>query len=340
MLLLHLSDIHFRAGETATSQDPNSGLRAALVDDVERSFERLGAMPRCILVSGDVAFGGATEEYDYASRWLDGLCNRLSLPPDSVFVVPGNHDVDRAITESTITKSVHRMLKEDATSPSSEAFRDMLTDEATRMVLYRALENYNAFAARYSCALEPPDETLAEERLDLGNGWTLRLVGLNSAVLSSGADRPGTLHVDNASFSLRPEPGCLTVVICHHPYNWLAFGDQLRDILDGVAPLQLFGHEHTVRPEMTRDAVRMRSGAVHPERDWGDWNPGYNIIDVDIAERNDGWYAAITVHVRTWQKAPPQFIPLFDRDRQVFEAQIKLGVSPPPAKTPRSPGGK
>jgi len=59
MFLLHLSDIHFRARDTRSAQDPNKGLRAKLLADIVARFEAFDEPPAQVLVSGDIAFAGA-----------------------------------------------------------------------------------------------------------------------------------------------------------------------------------------------------------------------------------------------------------------------------------------
>jgi 3',5'-cyclic AMP phosphodiesterase CpdA len=54
-----------------------------------------GFEPELVVVTGDVAFKGIGAEYDSAKRFLDDLMRTLSLPNDNLFIVPGNHDVNR-----------------------------------------------------------------------------------------------------------------------------------------------------------------------------------------------------------------------------------------------------
>ena len=108
MLLLHLSDLHFRKGEVDTAMDPNAHLRNELLRDAEAQCQRIGAVPEAVFISGDMAFGADPAEYGYALGWLDQLCERCCTKLASVFVVPGNHDV----------RSVYRLPKPDP-KPSS-----------------------------------------------------------------------------------------------------------------------------------------------------------------------------------------------------------------------------
>jgi len=329
MYLLHLSDIHFRAREFGNAQDPFASIRENLVGDIEAEFSRLDAAPERVLISGDIAYSGSCDEYEFASNWLDELCDRLGLPHDSVFVIPGNHDVDQNISETVSVKSVRDFVKKKAAGTRQQTILTVLNEEKSRETLYSPIVAYNAFAARYSCILEPPNETLAREYLELCNGWRLRLLGLNSALVSGKGDAKGSLLVDNASHGITPESGVVTLVMCHHPYGWLEDGDELADALNNVAPLQLFGHEHTIRPEMGEDFVRLRSAAVNPEINQEEWRPGYNILRLAVEEVEEAWQLRVNVCVRVWQRTPPQFVPLFSsRQQPYFESTISLDNPP------------
>ena len=51
--------------------------------------------PEIVVVSGDIAKKGISSEYDLAKIFLDDLLIAMDLPPERLFVVPGNHDVNR-----------------------------------------------------------------------------------------------------------------------------------------------------------------------------------------------------------------------------------------------------
>ena len=84
----------------------------------------------------------------------------------------------------------------------------------------------------------------------MNDGSVLRLTGLNSAFVSSQADQPGDLFVDSACFQVSRERGVEHVALCHHPFTWIRNGAALKDHLDDVARIQLFGHDHTNRIEL------------------------------------------------------------------------------------------
>ena len=198
MLLLHLSDIHFRKGEVGTSMDPNANLRNELLRDAEEMCGRIGAVPDAVLVSGDLAFAAHPDEYGYALGWLERLCLACGTTLASVFAVPGNHDVVRSVAGRALVQSLHRDIKNASTGALDPIMAGLLQDVEASRLLYEALQPYNVFAGQFFCDLLPPDRTIASRDLVLNDGSILRMSGLN---------RAGDLFVDPASFQLLRERG-------------------------------------------------------------------------------------------------------------------------------------
>src|SRR5258708_6677063 len=84
---LHISDFHIRAGDP---YDRDVVLRA-LVQSVEARPEK----PSVIFATGDIAHSGKPAEYEIATQFFDKLLVAAHLDRDRLFVIPGNHDVDR-----------------------------------------------------------------------------------------------------------------------------------------------------------------------------------------------------------------------------------------------------
>ena len=170
MLLLHLSDIHFRKGEVGTAMDPNAHLRRELLRDAVAQCERIGVVPDAILISGDVAFAGDPDEYAYALSWLDELCRDLGTTLSCVFVIPGNHDVLRNVASRTLIQTIHRAIKGTNDIALDGLLRGLLSEEESSRLLYESLGPYNSFAGRFFCDLLPPERTIAQRDLFLGSG--------------------------------------------------------------------------------------------------------------------------------------------------------------------------
>ena len=324
MLLIHLSDIHFRLGEVGTAMDPNFHLRNELLIDAKQMCERLGVVPAAVMISGDIAFSGDKKEYEFALTWLEKFCSNVGTTTASVFVVPGNHDVVRSVASRDVIQMLHRDIKSASDVYLNGRLRSALYDPDSARLLYESIEPYNFFAGQFFCALLPPENTIARRDLPLNDGSTLRLSGLNSTFVSSTADKPNDLFVDPAAFQITRERGVEHVVLCHHPYFWLRKGEDLQDHLKDVARIHLFGHDHANRIETARDYVKISASAAHPDRAEHGWEPGYNLIEVEVVGADTQRRLDVRVHVRVWQSRPGQFIAKMDRADDLFHQEIQL----------------
>lgn len=88
---LHISDLHFRS---SPSYDSDRVL-AALLSSLPTITARTGA-PQLVFVTGDIGFSGRAAEYNRATEFFDKLLQSLGIGKERLFVVPGNHDVDRS----------------------------------------------------------------------------------------------------------------------------------------------------------------------------------------------------------------------------------------------------
>lgn len=328
MLILHLSDIHFRKSEIETAQDPNFHLRNEIVRDVKRQCATLGP-PDVVIVGGDVAFGGDPVEFEYATRWLTELCEACGGSLDTVFVCPGNHDVVRKSADRNMVQLVHTAIKE-AEDPNAEIAKQMQDPDARRL-LYESLDNYNAFALQFLCDLLPPERTRARRDLKLNDGSTLRLWGLNSAFVSSGGDRPGDLFVDPASFQITRHDGVVNLVVTHHHLSWLRQQAPFADHLNDVAPVQIFGHVHSNRIDMNVDYMRLTAGAANPDRGEAGWEPGYNLLELEVGGEAGNRTLRLRAHVRVWQAAPGGFVAKRYKGSDVWDHSIPLETWKAPA---------
>lgn len=324
MLLLHLSDIHFRKDQVGTAMDPNAHLRNELLRDAVDQCSRIGKTPDAVLISGDIAFAGDKSEYEYAVAWLEDLCARCGTDLSAVFVIPGNHDVVRSIASRRLVQTLHRDIKATRAPELDDTLRGVLTDPTTGPLLYEAIGPYNAFAGQFFCDLITPARTIAKRDLVLNDGSILRISGFNSAFLSSAHDKAGDLFVDPACFQLTRHNNVQHLVMCHHPYNWLRQGEALQDYLNDIAFLQLFGHEHTNRIHIGRDHIRVAASAAHPDRTEPGWEPGYNLISLNVDGLCDHRRMEVDIRVRVWQSRPGEFRAKTDRGNESFRQTIPL----------------
>lgn len=331
LLILHLSDIHFRKMEVSTAQDPNFHLRNEIVRDVVGQCRTLGP-PDVIIISGDIAFAGDPEEFSFATSWLRELCQACGASLQSVFVCPGNHDVVRAQANKNLVQLIHRSIK--ASPNPNEEISKQLRDPDARRLLYESLDNYNGFALQFFCDLLPPDRTRATRDLALNDGSILRLWGLNTALVSSEYDREKDLFVDEASFQIPRNDGVINLVVAHHHLTWLRQARALEDHLNDVAPIQIFGHVHTNRIQRDVDYMRLTASAAHPDRAERDWEPGYNFLELNVEGKDEFRRLNLRAHVRVWMSAPGGFQAKRCKDSDVWDLSIKLDAWSPRVNAP------
>lgn len=308
-LFVHLSDIHFRSKELKRDDDPNGALRDDIVEDVKRMRAKISRAADAILISGDIAFAGAQEEYEFATDWLKGLlCPAAGCSMDDVFIIPGNHDVDRGKTASRMHADARETLRRLNGDAADGVLREYLSDPTSSQLIFAPLENYNAFAAQFECAIGPYKDERPELKPYVRRSWTLNdgsklmLWGFSSVLVSDGLDAVDNMFVDPMGAQIRREEGVTHAVMCHHPYNWLRNGGTFKERLEAVTHLQLFGHEHTRRIEEGRRFTTIRAGAVQPERDDPNWDPGYNWIELSVETKSDEErWLNVGIWVRKWE---------------------------------------
>lgn len=289
--------------------DPNQLLREKLKEDLSHMCETLGEIPDVIIVSGDIAYSGNKIEYSFAREWLSELCNVIGADYRSVFVIPGNHDVDRSASNEAITSVLIDKIRTFVNGDVEQDIIKYISNENISSNLLKQIENYNEFAKEFACDLNFSQRPHATKLVKLSDEITLSLWGLNSVIVSNGDDSESkkNMYVVPSYRNILEKDGVINIVACHHPYNWLANGKQLREHITNTAKILLFGHEHENSFIPTQDYIQVSASAVIPDRDGGRTRPGYNIFKIDVDENDEGMHVVIDLYMREWQESPPKF---------------------------------
>jgi excisionase family DNA binding protein len=148
---LQISDIHFRGGATGHEEGAlDYGLRQALIEDARSAVAQAGGVS-AVLVCGDLANWGSGSEFTQASTWLHSLCSAIGVPPWMVWVVPGNHDLDRAKLGAEQLELRRRLRSAADGEQVAAMFAAVLADGEKREALLDPLYNYIEFASAYDC---------------------------------------------------------------------------------------------------------------------------------------------------------------------------------------------
>lgn len=336
MLLLHVSDIHFDHLTCSTPYDADRPFRTKMVQDVQARVESLGPVD-AIIVTGDIANRAHPEEYKAAFEWLMELAEAggCACPQEQIFVVPGNHDIDRSIiTKKPAVRNVQNAIKAARSEKRERVLLEQFSDETTGRTLFEPLSAYNDFAKYFGCQVYTPDLLYWQQDLPLTEGMNLRLYGLTSTFLSgavqedSGSqdDTKGSLYLSPLQTVLDPVDGVINLVMAHHPPDWFLDHDDVDDAIKGRAGLHLFGHKHRQRVESDPHYMRFSAGAVNPNRQETGWNPGYNLIKLDTLEgEGNKMSLEIEAHILNWQTNPDRYVPKLTADGEnVFCQTIRI----------------
>ncbi len=335
-----------------------------LYKDIIESIEQGLPNPDVILVTGDHTYRGSSREYGAARGRLLDIGRAVGLGPESIFVVPGNHDVDR---KSDDDRAVSRLLT--ALREGSDSLDNAMGRPADRALLAQRQANYLDFAAGFAPACEAP-EGPQEERLfwmhrRYVRGLWLRLLGLNTALLAANDADAGKLRLGEQlirSVTNPPvEPDELVVVLTHHPAlgGWLSDERRVESWLGNRAHIHLSGHVHDDLAEKARSGtpgpfIKVTAGTSHrnlspvsvgswptpvstppgPRSSAGGFAPsfGYNLSSVI---RNDDGSLVLQVWPRAWSPrnmafwSDPENLP---EGRMEVEHPLRVQVSPPSSR--------
>lgn len=290
---LHLSDLHFQT-KKQSSGDRNIILNA-LLDDVRTLKESNDLAPDLILVSGDIAYHGLTEEYDLAKDFFDALLEVTGLSKERLFTVPGNHDLDHPLI-SQAAKNAISLLN------TRQMVEGALVDIQDRKLILRKFSGYFDFINGYlGGAMHLGDDQYFYVRTINMGCWNVTVLGLNSAWSSSGgADERGKLAL--SELQVRQALGKIPdtnvcVALIHHPFDWLREFDwqSCEALLMDNCDFILRGHMHrtglSFKKTPDAKAMTIAAGACYASYDF---HNAYNIVQLNLARREG------TIHLRTW----------------------------------------
>lgn len=302
IVLVHLSDIHFTRSSNVSVHDLDKNVRNELVLDATKVAKEIGPVTG-VLVTGDIAFSGNKAEYDQATGWLRDFCREIGCPAENVWVVPGNHDVDREKTKRKVTRTLHQGIRKEGSDVDRE-LREILSDEQSASALLEPLTEYNTFAGAFGCSISATKH-FWERDLSLACGTAIRLRGLTSALVSNESDKRPEIVLGAAQASVERASGVIHMTLCHHPPDWFRDHDAVEDHLKSKVHIQLFGHKHSQRLDEINGKVRLVAGAMHPERSEGGWLPTYNFLEIS---RRDNSRIGLRVYQRQWNQPDTNFI--------------------------------
>ncbi|WP_375123626.1 metallophosphoesterase [Pseudomonas sp. LW8] len=267
LVWLHLSDIHFHP-KTAWRDNV---IRRELLTFLSRRFASGLQKPDIIFCTGDIAFGETSgaplkEQYKEAAKFFDDLLQCCDLTKDRLFLVPGNHDVNRKNISGDQQARLVEMAEKSRNHVGeiNERFADCTFDHKSAM---GRLVEYGDFVKEYRPELYKEHYHLYAHTLEI-NDFIVGVAGFNSAWSCAGPE--DDRHVWLASewqFNYMSEiinGADIRIGLIHHPFDWLSEAEQHDAESRASRSLHflLHGHTHTSWVRPTENCIQLAAGAV------------------------------------------------------------------------------
>ncbi len=281
---LHLSDLH--ACDQKTGWDSERVI-PPLIQDLEQMEKEYQLQPDLIFFTGDAAFGSIPDsdikqQFATATNFLEKVRLSFKNPPakENVFVIPGNHDVDR----NEVTEDQNSWLSQQ----KDASVIDRLIQKGGKQ-----FENYMdrlaAFAsfvreAGYAQFSDPKRLISAATRKIAGK--TIGVASLNTAWSCSRDLERGALWMGGnwQIGEIKKQLGQtdINIALTHHPFGWLTeFEDpRLRQLMEREFNFHLHGHEHQGWVDVSTDGhVRIAAAACYES---SSMENGYNFTRLNL----------------------------------------------------------
>lgn len=264
---LHLSDLHFQSGQ----KWEQTIVLKALVRDVLANLPNQQLHPDFVFVTGDIACTGQQAEYLQAERFFAEVARITATDPKtSWFLVPGNHDVNRAQIKPLARMSA---LAVQDTSQVNAILADI---ESRRLFTCREHAFFEFTSSFLGEARAWSDRTPWTAELREVRGLRVAILGLNSGWSAEGGDQDqgrlllGEFQVREAIAAADAHSPTLKIALMHHPLDWIRSFDQelVKSLLFGKGGVHVLlrGHLHkgriTQQDNPDSNCIELAAGAL------------------------------------------------------------------------------
>jgi ppGpp synthetase/RelA/SpoT-type nucleotidyltranferase len=264
LVILHVSDAHFGVPDVRNEMP-------RIISKLTEAAQTQDLVPDICVFSGDLAQSGMASEFNKGLGWLLKLISKW--PNTKLFLVPGNHDVQR--------NKANLVLRQAFVGEEDYAGKRPLLESS--LAHLSGFFEFHAFARS-----EHPSKIISDWNNPFGcshfaqcRGRAIRMLGLNTSLLSCANDDSGKLVADvgslNALLNERSGDEECVIAVGHHPLNWLVGWNQeeVQRVLrqKSGAHLYLHGHQHeqvalTLNTSKGESLVTLECGAAYQSSKW------------------------------------------------------------------------
>ena len=165
--ILHLSDFHFKTGNV--SQDIVLSSLSKKIEEICKTEIK----PNLLIITGDIAYSGMKQEYILAKEFINKIAVFCEIEIDNIFIIPGNHDVDRSKIGAGQLDWWYKFKVE-------KELADVLSSEQSFPIIKTKTEAYFEFLKNFmSGKTEIGQFGEFVTTIPFSNGITIKIIGLN-----------------------------------------------------------------------------------------------------------------------------------------------------------------
>ena len=305
LTILHISDLHLHKKKLHDIHI----IRDRLFVDLDLMKKKENLNFDCIIFSGDIINKGQDFKEDFPlshKEFIKPLLEHLEITQDEIFIVPGNHDVDRKKTSKNFEDGLMSNLS--AQEQFDNFFDSFGENKGEESFLKRKLDGYFSFQARYMKNSNLIFNNFFSDVYKTNFGkLSVGILALNSVWRSSefGNDKErliiGLKTIETAIEYIKD---CdLKIAISHHPLSMLTDWDQksVKNSLARSVNILFTGHLHESdfvyeKPILGKLYIST-SAAIFQGR----IKNGYSIVKMDLSNKK------LTVFLRRWYEKRREF---------------------------------
>lgn len=272
ILLLHLSDLHFKEKDNFDTVNIDS-----IVSALQQSMYNIEHI--LIIISGDLTFSGTKKQYEQIQNFLnlikDKIIKRYKVEDIQFVLVPGNHDNNYKICHLT-RSNLETIAKEDK-------YDNYVEKEIEK------LRQFYKLAKQFDCF---PNGELVYKKTIIYGDKKIQFNLINTAIFSSLEEDQGFHYLPDSSIEMLKDQGDsdFVMTVMHHPHHWYSSKckKRLEQSLYSRSDLLYVGHEHyvsTMEIENQGTSVDIFSGGKLC--DSGNWEGSeFHVAILNLATRN------------------------------------------------------
>lgn len=267
---LHISDIHFQPKKEWRDNEYRQDLLSYLSEIIK---ETPNLKPDLIFCTGDIAFGETSaspikDQYERAKIFFDELLkacgSNAPLGKDRIFVVPGNHDIDR----KQVNNDAQVVLQQFANN--SETHAENINQRFSERTLefrdaIKRLSAYGQFISEYLPHLADPEQRHCYTRQIKLDHTTISITGFNSSWSAAGDEDDRNIWLAASwQFNSAKQQNVgsdYRIGLIHHPVDWLNQTERNIATVRISTEFDFWLHGHTHNPWVTPTDTNITIGA-------------------------------------------------------------------------------